>query len=154
MERKLGTATLAGVVAFVVIFFGLSSYADSLLSGRAWVPSNCLSAPDYQQCTQQNEQAIGRINQDVQSGYALRQNAILYGVIGAIIVAGLALVVPRGGRLAPAGRIGTAVLQPSASASQSYEAVKRLQELDNLKATNLISEEEYQKKRTEILNSI
>ena len=133
MERKLGLAVLAAVVAFVVILFGIQSYCEA--EQRA--------AAEYARQRWGNQQAA------LDRGWAamqLNDKAALYALIGAVAIGGLALVlVPsRNKEQVPPPQIEGADGEPDQSKdkpSVDTDTASRLQQLDKLKSAGLITEE-------------
>jgi hypothetical protein len=138
MERKFGIAVLAAVITFAIVFFGLSTYSASLI-GNGWSMSP----------------------QNFETGYSLKQNAMVFSLIASAIVAGLTLMLAPGSTSPTTVEAGVPVSQgqfrsgsESKDEIQGSEKVKRLQELDKLRTEKLITEDEYQQRRTAILDQI
>lgn len=147
MERKFGIAIGAAVIAFLVIWGGISATQGTPIYNR--LAQCATSTGGYIQDCQQ------RVYQEYTNAQSLLGNAVLFGVIGAVVVGALVLVInPSYGQEFSNVTSVPTPLEPIINTIPVANRSERLKELEKLKEEGLVTQEEYEKIRAMILEEI
>lgn len=131
MDRKLGLAVIYAVITFVILLFGLTSAADSQINTpkprfERCFERNLVPPANYEECLERVKIEHDSTLKAIYSGIELKRNAMLFALIGAVVVAGLALV------------MGPSTTRQSTGAVSSEEQAQRLIPLPTAKSTPAI----------------